>query len=519
MGQVLKTLVDQTSAKAYSHHRMIVIDRIQLAQVHEFRGHFEQALSIYESVLKEIPPAFQAIGLEISEETDRRVKLKALPDSDLSKKVDLRDNQDLISMLKMRLDLWLELKHRTLFFMAACYHAMASYSEESQEPQYPEYAEKENMYYKYATGVRREILGADESNIKLLNDQIYSFSDSIAKEIRGPKNEFLIYLPSDKYKGGIRFAALFEKVQVLSENLNEQWQLIDEWRFSIIQLVTKPLEDAQEKTEGDLVDPSGEEYAEGLDNQEKLITLVNCYRRLLYDRIVLLTGFRNESGDHDHESSIISGRYANSDYKNDHYFAPLDSKRLQFSPAKDEKGLRVLISQMLAFSKRTDVPKLELKMADCAYKEFVDLYDLQQKIMRKLEMELNNISDLMVHRRDYYSRLQKLSDGVVPLNRPENVDILESVIKTRLDETQVEFASIAGRKRYLEHLLNEEKKNGNNKKDMECGICRGGMEKQSILPCGHYFCNGCLFAWLSRHRKCPVCNQVEIILIIYRKHL
>lgn len=509
MGQVLKTLVDQTTTKAYSYHRSILIHKIELAQVYEFSQNFDQALCIYDSVLKEISPAIDEIHAELKKETNIRIELKKVPDIDLTQKQTLKDNQERIMVLKARLDIWLELKHRTFFFIGASYHSMASYSDETLIPKYPEFTKKEEIYYKYAASIRREILGVDEGNIKALNEKIYSFSDVIASEASGPGNELLIYLPLDKYVGGLRCGSLFGKLRDVSENLNNQWELLDEWRFSIIDLVTKPLEDAQDSEGGENAH-AGDEYAEGLDNQEKLATLVYCYRRLLYDRAVLLTGVRNERGERDSNTSqnLISGRYANSTFKNDHHFEPLDSKRLSFSPDKDERGLRGWISDMQILSKGTDVPAIESQMCTFAHKEFSHCYELQQKIMRKLEIEMDNISDLLEHRRDYYIRLQKLSDGVIPLDRSDNIERLENNIKESLNSCQISYSSTVGRKRYLEHLLNEEQSDGSIEMDLECGICRSTMEQRAILHCGHYFCNKCATAWLTRHQKCPTCNQV-----------
>jgi E3 ubiquitin-protein ligase SHPRH len=143
-----------------------------------------------------------------------------------------------------------------------------------------------------------------------------------------------------------------------------------------------------------------------------------------------------------------------------------------------------------------------------AYNEFTHLYDLQQKLLRKLEIEMKNISDVLEHRRDYYIRLQKLSDGVIPLDRPLDLDALENSLKDRLNKLQISYSSDMGRKRYLENLLDEDEKEQEDTKDLECGICKTTMEERAILPCGHFFCKECITMWLVRHHKCPLCNQV-----------
>jgi len=39
-------------------------------------------------------------------------------------------------------------------------------------------------------------------------------------------------------------------------------------------------------------------------------------------------------------------------------------------------------------------------------------------------------------------------------------------------------------------------------------------EKSSLESCGHSFCHDCIIEWSKKHRKCPLCKQESLILMI-----
>ena len=42
--------------------------------------------------------------------------------------------------------------------------------------------------------------------------------------------------------------------------------------------------------------------------------------------------------------------------------------------------------------------------------------------------------------------------------------------------------------------------------DDECVICQGMPEEPVMLSCGHIFCYGCAYRWLSKNPTCPICR-------------
>ena len=44
-------------------------------------------------------------------------------------------------------------------------------------------------------------------------------------------------------------------------------------------------------------------------------------------------------------------------------------------------------------------------------------------------------------------------------------------------------------------------------KDDCCSICLDNKTTIfSVIPCGHEFCDSCIFEWLEQHKTCPLCR-------------
>lgn len=52
----------------------------------------------------------------------------------------------------------------------------------------------------------------------------------------------------------------------------------------------------------------------------------------------------------------------------------------------------------------------------------------------------------------------------------------------------------------------------NPRRDIECAICLDPLHKaqegvRSMRVCKHQYCGGCIEQWLSKNKRCPLCNQ------------
>ena len=302
MPQVLQHMIQSVTVKIYYNERQLHINSLNMAQIKEFEEDFDGALAIYNRILKETRASLEQIEEDLENATAVNEKNKAkkrklgldpedqqdiLDESDLL----LEDNDDeaeyLQSSLRARREVWRELQHRILFFAATCYHQMAfpmnhndsdqerdsdedSEIQVAHEPVYPEYAESEEKLYREAARVRRDLLKEDETKIDIMIKKMLELGDVIADEVQGTSKEFRIYLPTEKYHGGIQTAMLFERLMKLADQMNQQWDLLDKWRYAIMTAVTKDLEDADQGD--DSRKPKGDEYEQGRRNQEDTMT-------------------------------------------------------------------------------------------------------------------------------------------------------------------------------------------------------------------------------------------------------
>ena len=219
------------------------------------------------------------------------------------------------------------------------------------------------------------------------------------------------------------------------------------------------------------------------------------YSKLLVDRRTLLTG----------ERPLITDSVA----PRSQLAKSLEKEREQFELRPKQSALRLIMAEMQSFSKKSNVLPIEVKMVLMAHKEYAQHFELQTKIIHKLEVEKRQITDLFNARVTYYARLQRISDGVIALERPDNLDAFRQSLYENEINLQMAIVADSGRRRYMEHLLEEESsKTSETHRNRDCGICRTDvMERGVVIPCGHVFCKECLEQWLAHHRKCPMCNQ------------
>lgn len=171
--------------------------------------------------------------------------------------------------------------------------------------------------------------------------------------------------------------------------------------------------------------------------------------------------------------------------------------------------------------------------------------DRQLKKIGILKKEEETFTKLANSRIEYFRFLQKLSDEVVehgkffqctskwcsnffnlsssePVDNPR--DEIQNIV-AEIDKTKTRIVQAEGRRRYLQTLMEEEKQGSGAssttidevaaatasaaraQSERECGICKMGYTKGFLLPCAHAYCEVCTKAWITVHRKCPLCNE------------
>ena len=184
----------------------------------------------------------------------------------------------------------------------------------------------------------------------------------------------------------------------------------------------------------------------------------------------------------------------------------LEKERQSFAKFSPEMSFRYILHELRSLSRRHTLPRPELALCQMALTELNSQWELQNKVITKLEIEKKHITDLFNARIQYYVRLQRISDTVVAPEKPNNLETYKAQVDKDCEQIQTKLASELGNKRYKEYLLSIQDTN-DDAVDRDCGICRGTIAKGVFTPCGHIFCSHCIALWMVRHHKCPLCNQ------------
>ena len=59
----------------------------------------------------------------------------------------------------------------------------------------------------------------------------------------------------------------------------------------------------------------------------------------------------------------------------------------------------------------------------------------------------------------------------------------------------------------LKRICNGDKGDNIDDHDKTCAVCLDIIDKQSVTPCGHVFCNECIMSCLQYNRQCPLCKK------------
>jgi E3 ubiquitin-protein ligase SHPRH len=358
--------------------------------------------------------------------------------------------------------------------------------------------------------LRRELL---EDSIS----KVDNLSKKLAKQVK--VQHFVVLedatIESSVLLLGFESRTLFNKINELGTCLNQQAEIIDEWRESLITLLGKPLVDKD-------ADPDGEEYGESLDAQEYAFTYIEVLQQVLSDRAEAVNGVSDP---------VVEGVQRSIDLKSE-YQLELEAERKKMKPIQvafvgeatfefSLKGyLQSLkrISANLPFTASRGRAQAEQQLLAGLAQKVQKIHDTQRSELRKLNRELTFFRDLYNSRVEYYRQLQELSDNVAEIDIGKQT--VEAATSKRMAEERALTTVISqqiGRKRYLDLLnLDQEPQES----DRTCIICQTSFYIGSLTNCGHQFCRECLQEWWNLHKNCPLCkkklSQEDVYIFTYR---
>ncbi|THH28194.1 hypothetical protein EUX98_g5996 [Antrodiella citrinella] len=385
--------------------------------------------------------------------------------------------------------------HKVHFLKGDVYHALGE-----------SYAKAENEAYAAAEDLRRLLLSSTE----------------------GTASRAMTRLLHDTEHGGLSENELQIEMEeandMIDEVLNEQGQLIWQWRSRLISLLTRSL------TSKD--DADGEEYGRSLDTQGEAETYLQNYVNLLADRRESLNSERTLLAAHEGKEAKGRGTKAAAkatavaldkdvleqvgdlvlerEPQNQVLHMELSNKRKaileEFDSSRALRSVMVDLNNIAAGISREQDPEKILAREGAT--QLRHLLSEQMKLFEKLQADCALLRRAFNDRVSYFRQLQELSDTVTEVEREGSLsDALAKAEKER-DELDVNINAGRARQRYLDHLAKAQGDGTTNEDEDSCILCKCEFTRGYITQCAHVFCESCMKAWLLRKegKACPVCR-------------
>lgn len=506
--EVLNAMLEQGEIAIRIDERAYLSSKLVLGQLFENSPRVREAREIWEEVQGEsaklvadaqvaLKDALREKGHDADETLER---VQDAGDSDIELEYEAEEDvgsKGKLGELQNRLRTSLELHHKAIFFCANAYFQIRDNPEltppDSEEFQHLK--KLENDGYESAKLVRRKILGQGQRKaMRLLN--------KIASEAKGQSFVEIPELTVDSERG-IESGGIIDNLQILYEDLNEQANLIDEWREQIIQLLLRPLVDEEDTTE-----TTGEELMDAAKIQDELMVYVQVLRAVVADRQFVVSGQSNGLLKHEIEMAVRMAKEGEGPAPEK--LLDLAEKMTEAKPRRANMSMRAAISDLRSLLSRltrdenpSQRERLESKIASDLMKTTQTLLGEQNKAVVALEAEVEIFKRAMNARLDYYRQLQAVSDDVMPLETPKTEEAIEKARKTTNDLHRKLLANEAKHR----YLLSLKETGSKSNEPRMCVICQMPFSSGVLTVCGHQFCKECIMMWFKAHRNCPVCKR------------
>ncbi|KAK4219515.1 putative ATP-dependent helicase IRC20 [Rhypophila decipiens] len=509
VAEVLDAMLEQSESAIRTDQRALLSSKLTRGQVLAGRKQVKDAQALWEEIRQKSTEMVQEcrkqLDFELTEAKKRAREAAQTQDQDEAHSLEDDDDDDVISPgvgdARRRLRSALEIQHRAVFFCANAYFTIKS-NEELTRPDSEEYRaldKLETEHYDGAKEIRKEILQETSGKAKKLMDQL----ETKAKEqLFAEMPEIQIDSPS-----GIESRRIVEALEQLGAALNQQANLLDDWRNHVISLLLKDLVD-EDKDE-----TTGQEYEDSTKVQDEIDAYLKALRAAVADRNAAISG--QKSFLVEHETRVALGMALDNEGPAPEKLRELLKIREAISPGFEETdtltSLRGIVAELRALSVKlrhdsaagSTRAATELTIVSKLLKVAQSQQTDQLKAVVKVEQEVDRFNDTLNARLDFYRQLQTLSDTVAEFEGSTDDKALAAVLKQE-ENLHTKVATAEAKHRYLLHL--KEADNRSEEQRM-CVICQTTFSVGVLTVCGHQFCKECITLWFKAHRNCPVCKR------------
>ncbi|RYP52843.1 hypothetical protein DL768_002092 [Monosporascus sp. mg162] len=484
--EVLDAMIEQSESAIRTDQRTYLTTKLKRGQLLENSPRVREALAIWAEARKEIEALVKECRdqLRIEVENARQAGIEETMEEINSHHSENSDDPD-----------------RAVFFIASAYFQIKS-DEDMTEPGSEDFKRLEKLEiegYELAKQIRKEILQEAHSKAAFYMTRIQEDAAT----------QSFVEIPEIESSPlhGIESREALRSLELLGSVLNEQANLIDEWRENVIQILLRPLVDEEGEAE-----VTGEEYEDSTKIQDELMVYTLVLRAAIADRQDALSGLENERVKYD-------TRYAERQAGEGEGPAPekvleLLQRRQESKPAREDGSFRGIVSGLRELATKlrhdaadgSDRARVELEIVQKQLNLIQHQVAEQNKAAAALERELDRFTSAMNARIEYYRQLQAVSDTVAVREQGENEDT-DTIMKNLLNEEQSaqrRFTAAQSKHRYLLHL----KEAGQTPNEPKiCVICQSDFTIGVLTVCGHQFCKECMGLWFKAHHNCPVCKK------------
>ncbi|KAF5712917.1 rad8 Rdh54p [Fusarium mundagurra] len=437
--EVLDAMLEQSESAIRSDERAYLSSKLTRGQLYENSPRVKEALEIWLSVRDEARKLVSKARDKLKSLAVSRTRPTSHEDSDIDDDSEVEEKGQLFES-RRRLRGALEMYHRAVFFCANAYFQIRE-NPEMTEPESEEFLrikKLEDEHYEEAKAIRREILQEPHHKATRL----------MAKVAQKASEQSFVEIPelTVNEERGIESGRIVDDLEALYNELNDQANVIDEWREHLIGLVLKPLVDEEDDAE-----TTGDEYGESAKIQDELMVYVQALRAIIADRQDALTGQTNELVKHETQTSLRLA--ANEEGPTPEKLIELLALRDQIKPRST--SMRKAISEFRGLTSKlardTTRSILEGRIADRQLKATQAILNTQSKLTTALEAEVDKFKNIMNLRLEYYRQLQVVSDSVLPYEEPVTEELMTRM-KASEENMRQRLSAAEAKHRYLLHL-------------------------------------------------------------------
>lgn len=449
LADVLEAMLEQSESKVRTIQRSLFSLQLTRGQVLATLKKTREALAVWEEVRKKNAAIVEDCRKQLQHEIEL-ARNSPKDDADVLEDDDASlDDEDLlsprVSEARRRLRHTLEIQHKAVFFCANAYFTIKSDADltdpESEEFQRLEKLETES--YDFAKAIRKEILQESQSKAKKLMDEL---AESASKQ------SFAVIPELESVdQNGLESRRIVDVYEGLCAVLDDQANVLDEWREHVIQLLLKSLIDE----ESDEI--TGEEYEQSTKLSEEILVYVQALKTVLADRHQILSGQENYLMKHEYQGAVRLAKEGEGPYPEKllELFRIRDQFKLDFEEGNDLSSLRGIVAALRNLSTKLQQgaasgnqrSATELAIVTHQLKLVQKQLTDQTKAISSIEKEADLFTNTMNARIEFYRQLQAVSDMVADYDGDKTEQALPVALKQE-EIAQNNLKLAQGRHRY-----------------------------------------------------------------------